>query len=336
MLILLGILTILGLLFYIAAGLAAVNVICTYDDFFDKKERKRIILVSLIVIIAPLVAYFIRDYAERERNLIKFNNSFETVLSNNSEDSKKRIEVERKFKEIDKSNKDKFIEQIYFKLYSNDLNSKAEFIDNYEEYNLKFVDIIKKELQDSIQYIYLSKANSQNPDWSNFSNLVPIKLFLSKAPNNILEREFSHWNTDESAWQRVLLIDSIELSKIYLERFPKGNHVYDAKKIILDDSFKRSNGLDKTKITSNYDGTTTISVNNNSTYEVTVHYSGNFADGSVKVPGNTYRNIQVPNGYYHISISSQKLHTRSINERITCDGGVIPYDLELKQDFRRR
>lgn len=33
---------------------------------------------------------------------------------------------------------------------------------------------------------------------------------------------------------------------------------------------------------------------------------------------------------YMVSIYSQKLHSKGIHERITCDGGCIPYDLELK------
>jgi len=137
-------------------------------------------------------------------------------------------------------------------------------LNDYRNFDLPFVHRIKSETELELSDLYYSIDKSNNDiDWRMLSKKVSVLDFLNNAPQSVVDAEFAKWEEDDSAWNRVILLDSISLSPIYLERFPSGNHEYSARKIILDDAYSKCGGHDR-KITSNYCGNTTISINNSS------------------------------------------------------------------------
>ena len=321
----------IGFILYGVAILTIIRALCTYDDFKNKSEITNTIIVITTIIISPICGYFIRDYAQGEKRLISFEKVINSELSNDNREFSP-TNVSSAFYNLRDSDKIKAIELIYKNFYDSSLSSRCDFLNTYRKYTIPFVSKIREQTEKEIENIYTEFEQNDEPlSWQKFHTLVPIEDFLSNAPKSVIDREFCKWNNDESAWQRVLLLDSIYLSKVYLERYPNGHYECSAKKIILDDEYLNSEMRGR-RILSNYCGNTIISVINRSSYEIGFHYSGTFAKGTIKISANSRRVISLPNGYYAISIFSQKLHTKGINERITCDGVYISYDLELKQD----
>lgn len=323
----------LGLLLYGGAILGVIRALCTYDTFTEKSEWKNTLLVFIIVIAAPICGYCIRDYAQGQKRLIHFNEVLEREASKNQTNQFSLFNVSGAFSNLDSKDQIQGIEIIFNKFYNNSLQSRCSFLNEYRDYNIPYIAKIKAVTESDLETLYNSIESAGNCNqWQTLSNKVSIKDFLDNAPQHIVKKEFCKWKSDNEAWQRVVLLDSVYLSRIYLEKYPTGIHECNARKIILDDEYSKSEGRDR-KINSNYCGTTTISIINRSSYEITFSCNGSFDSKSIKIPGNSQRELTIQNGYYRISISSIKLHTKGIHERITCDGGYIPYDLELKQDY---
>ena len=67
-----SVINLVGFLFYIAAGFAAIRALCTYDYFFNKKEGKSTSFVLSILILSPILGYCIRDFAQHQKELLQF------------------------------------------------------------------------------------------------------------------------------------------------------------------------------------------------------------------------------------------------------------------------
>ena len=324
----------IGLLLYGISILGVIRALCTYDTFKKRSEWKNTLLVFILVIIAPICGYMVREYAQGKKRIIYFNEVIDRELSRDNTNHFSLLNIRGAFSKLKDYDKGKVVEFIFNKFYDNNLQGRCNFLNEYKDYDIPYVAKIKTETEAAIEQIYINIENTgDSSQWRTISKRISIKDFLSNAPQNIIEKEFSKWDNDSNAWERVILLDSIYLSKIYLDRYPNGRYECIAKRIILDNEYSKSEGRDR-KISSNYCGTTTISIINRSSYEAVFSYDGSFDKGSIKIPGYGQREVRVRNGYYRISISSQKLHTKGIHERITCDGGYIPYDIELKQDYR--
>ena len=77
-------------------------------------------------------------------------------------------------------------------------------------------------------------------------------------------------------------------------------------------------------------------INNTSSYPVTFSYHGAFEENSIRIPENSTRSFNVPNGYYRVSLNSDRLHTRGIYEVVTCNDSYKSYDLDLVRDYKYR
>lgn len=328
-----SVINLVGFLFYIAAGFAAIRALCTYDYFFNKKEWKSTSFVLSILILSPILGYCIRDFAQHQKELLQFKEIVKQESSKSETNNLSLMRICGSFSDLSEKDKEEQIQIVFEKFYDSSLNGKCAFLNQYNDENLEFVLKIKKEVKRELASIYnIYDKSADINSWSNFQSVVTLKNFLEHAPQETIDKEFSKWDTDDSAWNRVILLDSIYLSNVYLSRFPRGLHEYEARRIILNDDFDPK--YDSYRITSNFDGTTTIEVINRSSYPAELNYDGTFAKGYVSISGNSRKSISIPNGYYRISITSQKLHTRGIHERVVCNGGYIPYDLELQRDYR--
>ena len=323
----------IGFTFYIVAILGIIRGLCTYDTFKDKKEWKNTLGVFSAVILAPIIGFLIRDYANSQQKLIHFNDVLEREISKNNGNDFSFQSIAWAFSNLKDSHKEEIIGSLYERFYENNLSSKCSFLNEYGEENLNFVSQIREEVESDLFEIYTAIERQGSNDWWKISKIVPIKDFIKHAPKEIIDKEFSRWESDDFAWDRVLSLDSLSLSEVYLERYPNGKYESNAKKIILDDSYRRNSHLYHSKITSNFTGSSTISVSNRSSYPVTFYYSGNFAHGTFEIDGNSRREFHLPNGYYSISINSKKHHSKGIYENITCSGGYFPYDVQLVSDY---
>ncbi len=322
----------IGLLLYLVAILGIIRGLCTYDLFTKKDEWRNSFLVFTLVILAPTCGYFIRDFAQYQKKLTHFEDVIKRESAKSNLDRFSLLSISDAFSNLSKNEQNKVIDKIFNQFYDNSLSSRCKFLNEYRDFDLSFIHKVKFSTEDELKKLYIDIDKSKDDsNWALLRAKVNIADFLGNAPQCILDEEFNKWNNDDCAWNRVILLDSIVLSRVYLERFPNGNHEYSARKIILDDEYSKSDYRTR-KITSNYCGSTTISVTNRSSYPIDLNYHGTFAKGDLKVPGNSRKDVSIPNGYYLVSIHSQKLHCKSITERITCDGRYIPYDLDLKPE----
>lgn len=322
-----SILNLFGFLLYVASVLALLHLLCVYNMKLGKRYYS---LVVLVMIGGVLCGFFLRDYSQNQKKIIQFEEILAKQMNNGGEYG---YFIDGPFAELDNSYKEKKIEYIFSNLYSNDLKGKAKFLNDFSKEDLKFINNMRKSLTDEITNLYNTADSQQTTEaWSSFSKKIPFELFEQIAKKETIEKEFSKWKTDESAWERVMTLDSLYLSYEYLSRFPDGVHVVDAKRIILDHEYQDETRNNLPKVT-DYDGTSTFYIRNTSSYQVTFSYQGAFAKDNVSVPGNSYRTISVPNGYYLVTVHSQKLHTKGITEVVTCNSNYKSYDLDLVQDI---
>jgi len=326
---LIGLLNFVGFIFYIIAAISAFGALISFMSN-DSKEGARI-KVGLIAAVAGLVfgcgGYFIRDYADS----LKRSKNFTESLTNGDKEK-----VKWRFGGLSDEDKCTYIGEIFDKFYSHDFDGEYEFLSDYGDKNISFVQDVKKKLNYKMEQMYNEAENINTKEsWLSFSGKVAGKFFLEYANDNLKEREFEKWADDDAAWQRVLVMDSIEMSHEYLSRFEHGIHEDNARKIILDytyDSYTKKKP--PYKITTNYSGTTMLSVSNSANADLNFRYTGTFASGTLKVMGNSHNSVTVPNGYYLIDVSSS--HVRDDISLVTLDGGVKRFDYHIVQDMGGR
>lgn len=324
-----GLLNFIGFIFYIIAAIAAFATLIGFMSN-DSKDGGGIKL-GLIAAVAGLVfgcgGYYIRDYADS----LKRSKNFTESLTNGDKEK-----VKWRFGGLSEEDKNEYVGEIFNKFYSHDFNGEYEFLSDYGDEYIAFVQDIKEKLNNKMEQMY-NEAESINTkeSWLSFSGKVAGKFFLKYANDNLKEREFAKWSDDDAAWQRVLLMDSLEMSHVYLSRFEHGIHEDNARKIILDYTYDSyTNNKPPYKITSNYSGTTTFSVSNSANADLNFHYSGTFVSGTLKVMGNSHNSVTVPNGYYLIDVSSS--HVKDDISLVTLDGGVKSFDYHIVQDMGQR
>lgn len=322
MVVLYNLLCILGSILYIIAFFALIII------YRCKWFKKKTVTIAIVIIIcAPTIGFIVRDYAQRQKKVVYFKEVIDKELTRKNKKSLGNIKWA--FSYLDKSYKEKYIGFIFSKFCDNSIASKCLFLNEYGKEDLEYISNMKYNVEMELSELYIS-IEKNNSEWNKLSKVVPIDQFLSNAPKEIINKEFNKWDTDDNAWHRVISLDSIYLSRKYIEWYPNGKHVISAKRIILNDYFSKSEGKYR-KIISNYNGETMILIHNNSLSNITFKYDGTFAKGTVNIFGST--SIKVPNGYYRISISSSKKHTKGIHENITCDGETITYDLVVRKEL---
>lgn len=328
---LIGLLNFVGFFLYIVAAIAAfVTMIGFISD--DSKDEGGI-QIGLIAAVAGVVfgcgGYFIRDYADS----LKRNKNFTESLMNGDKEK-----VKWRFGGLSEEDKNEYVGKIFDKFYGHDFKGEYEFLSDYGDENVEFVQDVMEQFSNKMEQMYneAERVNTKE-SWLSFSGKVAGKFFLKYANENLKDREFAKWENEDAAWQRVLVMDSLAMSYEYLSRFPHGIYECNARKIILDHSYSDyAHNKPPFKITKNYCGTTTISVRSSANADLNVHYSGTFATGNFKVPGYGYNSVTVPNGYYSISVSSYETRARGETTLETLDGGVKNFDYHIVQDMGRR
>ena len=226
-----GLLNFVGFIFYIVAAIAAFGVLIGFmsNDSKDGAGIKGGLIAAVAGVVFGSGGYFIRDYADSLKRSKNFTESF-----TNGDKEK----VKWRFGGLSEEDKNEYIGEIFDKFYGHDFNGEYEFLSDYGDENITFVQDVKEQFSNKMEQMY-NEAESVNTkeSWLSFSGKVAGIFFLKYANDNLKEREFAKWENEDVAWQRVLVMDSLAMSHEYLSRFPHGIYECNARKIILDHSY---------------------------------------------------------------------------------------------------
>lgn len=100
-----SVLNFIGLLLYLVVILGIIRGLCTYELFSKKEEWRNTLLVIVLVVIAPLCGYFIRDFAQSKKNLIRFERIIERESSKSELDRFSLLSISTAFSDL--TNKEK-------------------------------------------------------------------------------------------------------------------------------------------------------------------------------------------------------------------------------------
>ena len=319
--IVIGVLKILGIFCYIIAAIAAIVIIVS----FDEKDSFRLICISFVIGGLFLLGGI---FAHESADKLEIKNEFYKVLNKES----KKI-VRGKFKQLEYSDQNKYIEKIYDTFYNKNFQDQLEFIKDYGTDQLDYIKKKKKDVEEEITALYnQAEIINTNNSWYKFFQTVSGDNFLKLADSKLKEREFSKWHNEEMAWRRVSLINSTMMYREFLSRYSYGIYSNDAKKIILDNEYNSYNNKKPPyKITENFDGMTTLQIRNNSSISIIFSYDGTFEKGKKNISANGYAVIVVPNGYYSLKAYSQHSRTRGNYSLETLNGGNVSLEYFISQ-----
>lgn len=158
---------------------------------------------------------------------------------------------------------------------------------------------------------------------------------FSEANKILTERaikiEESKWKTDSDAWTRAQEINTAISYKKYIEKYPNGIKIEQAKKLIIDrevdNIFKGDYGelptMDKTS--EGQGKTSNISVYNNTSYTLTLRYSG-LESKKIEISSQSRGNITLKNGQYRIAASvNGNVRSFAGTENLTGDSYNVEY-----------
>ena len=288
-----------------------------------------------ICVLFGLGGYFCREYSMTLVQRKEYANSLnimKSYLETGTEDNRDQIRL--CFYHLSKDDWNEYIDDIYDKFYDHDIKGEYEFICDYGGMSyLEFVRDITESLVKKMEQMYVEAECSSEPEvWKTFSDLFSSEFFNKYASKKLKEKEFSKWDSDDSAWQRVLQMYHVDFSSEYLSRYPNGIHVENAKKFILDHDYESREKKPPYKIINNYNGHTTLYIHNSTRESIIVSYSGTFASDKFYVDAQGFKYVSVPNGYY--TISAQSAHTLSVISSYsleTLDGGEKSFDIYITQ-----
>lgn len=171
-------------------------------------------------------------------------------------------------------------------------------------------------------------ANAENTveAWEKYRASVP-ENYLSDSDNKMWDAAFKD---EETAWQYAESKKETYLYEAYLNQFPDGKHHALADKRLIDlqvsDIFAGEHGsLPAMAKTGGGGSTSRIHIKNNTSYTLTVLYSGNDSKRLVLSPQQS-SNVSLPNGTYKIAASVNASNVRSFAGSENLTGGS--YDVE--------
>jgi hypothetical protein len=190
-----------------------------------------------------------------------------------------------------------------------------------------------------LSFWHYNDVQKENLCWETAQNEHNYNSYLSEYPNGnhsleakklVLEeekrKEEELWNTDSKAWNEATSRNISTSYKKYLELYPYGANAQNAQKMVIDkevdEIFGSNHGtlpsMDKTSYAS---GThSTISVYNNTSYTLTLRYSGNDSK-IINISSHSRQSITLPNGNYRIAASVSAASVRNFAGQENLTGG---------------
>jgi len=148
---------------------------------------------------------------------------------------------------------------------------------------------------------------------------------FSAAKDSLIQIEERKWKTDLEAWKRAQEINTSVSYKKYIEKYPNGIGLKQAQKLVIDkevdDIFGGDYGVLPTmdKTSRGQGKTSNITVYNNTSYTLTLRYSGNERK-KIEILSQSRENILLKNGKYRIA-ASVNAAVRSFAGTETLTGG---------------
>lgn len=165
--------------------------------------------------------------------------------------------------------------------------------------------------------------------WDKYQNAVPSDEYRDSQEKK--EASDTRWATDKSAWQTASELNNISSYQKYLELYPNGRYKYKAESKLIDlqvdATFAGNHGyLPEMDKTSHSGGATSyIKVHNNTSYTLTLLYSGKESKKLVLSP-HSRGNLQLKNGSYRIAAFVSASNVQRYAGSETINGGS--YEVE--------
>jgi len=185
-----------------------------------------------------------------------------------------------------------------------------------------------KELMEQMSW----EAAKQKRNYQQYIDAYPKGKYISMA-QELIENEL--WNTESKAWNEANKRNSINSFKKYLNLYPNGINSDRAEKRIIDkevdDIFKGEYGtLPSMGRTSFSQGTySTISVYNNTSYVLSLRYSGNDSK-VITIPSQSRKSISLLNGNYRVtaSVNASSVRNYAGTESLMGGGYDVTYYIQ--------
>lgn len=181
----------------------------------------------------------------------------------------------------------------------------ADFLDNCN--NLNYHEAAETQYSTIVDSLYNHALQINNyAGWKAYQNSVSSDDY--KDSEERLETTDNRWNTEVNAWQTASQLDNLSAYEKYLSLFPNGKHRSQADKKVIDLSvaatFAGEHGSLPEMDQVGYGGGSTsyVSVTNNTSYTLTLMYSGNESKRLVLSPNST-GSVRLKNGSYRIAAS---------------------------------
>ena len=206
------------------------------------------------------------------------------------------------------------------KYYCNSYSSQFA-ISNYVRLDTMYKDPVflsnlydKMEAKCRAQYDIALQLNTMD-SWMHYITIVPKDfLFDAQEKYDVLHNEI--WGTEESAWAYACEMNKANTYEEYESLYPSGNHFSEAEKRAVDlrvnSIFGSDHGTLPAMNKTGYGGgtTSTVVVENATSYVLTVYYSGNDGKRLVIQP-NGRQSVVLTNGNYRIAASVNSSSVRS-------------------------
>lgn len=149
--------------------------------------------------------------------------------------------------------------------------------------------------------------------WKEYLEYIPSKYHrdayskIDSIETVIAKREASSWGTEKLAWKTACENDTYETYLKYMQLYPNGVHKSQANKKIIDFEVTRDfagkhgtmPAMDRTGYGSGR--FSTVTVTNQTSYKMTILYSGDTESERLIISGGSTRSVRLPNGNYRIS-----------------------------------
>jgi len=183
-----------------------------------------------------------------------------------------------------------------------------------------------------------SVSNLQMYEWYVFVH--PQGNFTQQAEiliDKLTIQEEEAWNTDEKAWFKAIQDNNYNK---YLSYHPYGKHAIEAEKIVVDEEVKRimsgqySSLPDMQSSANDFENqvVSSISVSNNTSFNLTVYYSGSESK-RVKLASGQSTTITLRNGNYKIAASVDAPNVRNYAgiQHLSGDNYKVNYHIQTRK-----
>lgn len=180
-------------------------------------------------------------------------------------------------------------------LVLNDFINKYPFLGS----ELDIENIISQQC-DSLYSIALSSNTYES--WGNYQKAVPTD-YLRDSQDRIEAIANSEWNTESKAWAKASALGTLSGYYKYINMYPNGSHASSANKKIIDMEVDNVMAEEHGELPSmnqttyGYGTTSNISVYNNTSYTLTLSYSGPDSK-RISISPHNRRSITLKNGSY--------------------------------------